>query len=174
MHEAVETSDALAQRLSTVLMALFKRGNHGAMTAVAEYELTLSQLRALFVLDSSDHDLAVNEIADQVGLSMAAMGRAIDALHKSGLVSRQEDTDDRRIKRITLTPSGTAAIERIGQSRMAGILTFVDALDDGDRARLTAAVEVLDDLVQSHLPRQNCVIPPQPLATSTTASEQTA
>jgi DNA-binding MarR family transcriptional regulator len=168
----METTDALTGRLCGTLMHLFKGGNHGAMNAIGEYELTLSQLRALFVLENSEHDLAVNEIADQVGLSMAAMGRAIDALHKNGLVQRREDEADRRIKRITLTEQGATAIERIGQARMAGIRTFVDQLDEQERDQLTAAVDTLDALTAKHLPRPGQ--PPKASATTPTETEQLA
>jgi DNA-binding MarR family transcriptional regulator len=172
MHEAMETTDELTGRLCGTLMHLFKGGNHGAMTAIGEYDLSLSQLRALFVLENSDHELAVNEIADRVGLSMAAMGRAIDAMHKSGLVLRREDEADRRIKRITLTEKGATAIERIGQARMAGIRTFVAKLSAQEREQLAAAVETLDALTAIHLPRPGCA--PAASATPTTETEQLA
>lgn len=154
--------DPLTARLTTVMVALMKGSHSETMDVAMEFELTLSQLRTLFLLDHSDAPLAVNEIAERISLSMPAAGRAIDALHKSGLVSRREDPVDRRIKRIELTVRGADAIHRISAARIAAVQRLVDSLSPAEREQLEAATTTLDDVVANHLPSHPsfCGAPP--------------
>ena len=109
MLEFPPDMDPLAVALIMAIVPLIKDSQTEVMTVTAEFDLTMSQLRMLFVLDKARADLAVNEVADQVSLSMAAAGRAVDGLVRGGLLSRREDPLDRRIKRIGLTEAGKRA-----------------------------------------------------------------
>jgi len=146
------SGDPLATRFYEVLIRMVKGSQHQAMAITAEYDLTLTQLRLLYVLDHASEPLPVSALGDAVGLSVAASGRAIDALHRSGLVSRNEDPIDRRIKRIALSDAGTDALERITRARFAAVSDFVEALNDDERAALDGAVTTLADLASLHMP----------------------
>ena len=152
MGEREPTVDPLTRQLTAVMVTLMKGSHSETMDVAMQYELTLSQLRTLFLLDRSDAPLAVNEIAEQINLSMPAAGRAIDALHRTDLVSRSEDPLDRRVKRIALTDRGSEAIASISASRLAAVQRLVDALSPEERAELQAATETLDAVVSTHLP----------------------
>jgi DNA-binding MarR family transcriptional regulator len=144
--------DPLGVALIMAIIPLIKDSQTEVMTVTAEFDLTMSQLRMLFVLDKARADLAVNEVADQVSLSMAAAGRAVDGLVRGGLLSRREDPIDRRIKRIGLTDAGKRAIEQIGAARRHSVERFVDALNKTERAALAAAVATLGELTRKHFP----------------------
>lgn len=152
MHDFPPDMDPLVVALVMAILPVFKDSQTEVMAATAEFDLTLSQLRMLFVLDKARADLAVNEVADQVSLSMAAAGRAVDGLVRGGLLSRREDPLDRRVKRIGLTAAGKRAIEQIGAARRHSVERFVGALDDAERAALTAAVATLGALTRKHFP----------------------
>lgn len=152
MHEFPRNTDPLIAALVVAILPLIKDSQTEVMTITAEFDLNISQLRMLFVLDKARADLAVNELADQVSLSMAAAGRAVDALVRSGLLSRREDPVDRRIKRIALTAAGKRAIEQIGAARLHSVERFVDALSKTERAALAAAVATLGALTRKHFP----------------------
>ena len=152
MHEFPSNTDPLVAALVMAIFPLIKDSQTEVMTITAEFDLSLSQLRMLFVLDKARAELAVNELADQVSLSMAAAGRAVDALVRSGLLSRREDPVDRRIKRIALTAAGSQAIEQIGAARLHSVQRFVDALSEIERAALTSAVATLGALTRKHFP----------------------
>ena len=158
MHKIPPGMDPLAVDLLNAIVPLIKGSQPEVMAATDEFDLTLSQLRMLFVLDHADVDLAVNELADRVSLSMAAAGRAADALVRSGLLSRREDDIDRRVKRIALTVAGRAAIEKIGAARRLATERFVRALGDADRTALAAAVATLTRLTHAHF-TGSCVMP---------------
>lgn len=146
------SDDPLATRFYEVLIRMVKGSQHQAMAITAAYDLTLTQLRLLYVLDHAGEPQPVSALGERVGLSVAATGRAVDAMHRSGLVSRTEDPVDRRIKRIALTAAGTTALEEMTRARFAAIRDFVDALDDQERASLEQVVGTLDELSQQHLP----------------------
>src|SRR5262245_17667747 len=98
--------DALTEALTRLASHLKKLGDARTFQAAAALDLSFSQVCTLFTLETSDHPLAVHELAGRLGLSVAATGRAVDALVREGLVSRREDQHDRRIKRISLTGAG--------------------------------------------------------------------
>jgi DNA-binding MarR family transcriptional regulator len=152
MLEFPPDMDPLAVALIMAIVPLIKDSQTEVMAVTAEFDLTMSQLRMLFVLDKARADLAVNEVADQVSLSMAAAGRAVDGLVRGGLLSRREDPIDRRIKRIGLTDAGKRAIEQIGAARRHSVERFVDALNKSERAALAAAVATLGELTRKHFP----------------------
>lgn len=180
VHPPSDTDDPLATRLFGVMIRLMKSGQPQVMSIAAEFELTMSQLRMLFVLDHASHDLAVNELAERVALSMAAAGRAVDALHRSGLVSRREDDSDRRIKRLALTAKGRDAIRQIHVARLDYAHRFVADLNANERERLSGAIETLAELTELHPlsePDALCAHPPAggdpDHPTTTTAAEST-
>lgn len=148
----MENVDPVTARLAGVMLALMKGSKNEVMQITTELDLSLTQLRTMFILDHASEDLAVNQIADELGISMAATGRAIDALHRTGLVSRREDAVDRRVKRIALTDVGAAAITRIAEARIASMQKLVGALSAEERAALDAAATTLNDIVARHLP----------------------
>lgn len=144
--------DPVAARLAGVMLAIMKGNQNEVMQVTAEFDLSLSQLRALFVLDHASGPLAVNQLADALGLSMPATGRAVDALHRTGLVSRNEDAVDRRVKRIALSETGQGVLTRIAEARAAAVQNLFSRLTPAELAAVTAATDTLDEIVAKHLP----------------------
>lgn len=162
--------DPLATRFFDVLIRMVKGSQPQAMQITATYDLTMTQLRLLHVLDHAAEPLPVSALGEAVGLSVAAAGRAVDALHRIGLVSRNEDPIDRRVKRIALSSAGTEAIEQITRARLAGISEFVSGLDPDERASLEEAVDTLAALAATHLPGfvPGCAVPGSPAGAAAT------
>lgn len=152
MRKSASANKTLADRLINAIMPLMKGSQAEVMAATGSCELTLTQLRSLFVLERHGRAMAVNALAEQLHLSVAATGRAVDTMVRNGLLSRREDDSDRRIKRIDLTDAGRNTIVRMGQARREAVERFVGQLDAAERAALDAAVATLGALVSSHLP----------------------
>jgi DNA-binding MarR family transcriptional regulator len=140
----VRTSPTAEDRLAADLLGLFAHVTKGAQSEVLEVaaglELSMSQLRALHVLDDTDRPLALHELAGRMGLSVAATGRAVDVLVRSGLLSRREDEADRRVKRIAITEAGRDAVNRLVTARREGLARFVATLSEEERDALSAAL----------------------------------
>jgi DNA-binding MarR family transcriptional regulator len=137
------SSTVTSEQLADTLMAFFVQLKHsdGELFAViAELELTMPQIRGMFVLNAADRRLPLTELAPQIGLSVAAAGRAVDGLVRKGLVARAEDPDDRRVKRLSVTDAGQAAIVRIAEARREGFRRFAETLGEHERALLADAL----------------------------------
>lgn len=74
--------------------------------------LTMSQLKILFALRL--HGAAGGQELTQImGVSLATMTGIVDRLVASGHVTRHEDPNDRRVRRIELTEQGTRLTDDI-------------------------------------------------------------
>ncbi len=109
-------------------------------------DLTLSQIRSVFILGMHGSAMSVNELASEIGLSLAAAGRGVDKLVGMGIVDRREDATDRRIKRISLTEKGQAIVDAQTDVRDDIVKEFAGRLPDDVRDDLCSA---LDRIVNS-------------------------
>ena len=79
-----------------------------AAESIKRTELGDSDFRVLEVLLHKG-PLPVNTIGPKVWLTPGSISVAVDRLVKKGLVSRNDHPDDRRVRRVELTPKGTGA-----------------------------------------------------------------
>ena len=95
-------ADELYEALGEFIQRVFSLAESDAMTQMIELDVSFTQARTMFVLAHTGGPLPINEIASKLGLSVAATGRNIDQLVKLGIVERQENPDDRRVKLVSL------------------------------------------------------------------------
>lgn len=78
--------------------------------------------------------LTIAEAADCLNLHvLSTASRTVDRLVRDGYVSRQEDPDDRRQKRLTLTPKGLALVDEFQQTLAQNTRPMLEALDEAER-----------------------------------------
>ena len=70
---------------------------------------------------------------------------AVDALVKKKLVTRLEDPDDRRVRRVAITAKGKKLVETLLVVRQAGMEAFAESLSTAQRRKLDAAIDALMD-----------------------------
>jgi DNA-binding MarR family transcriptional regulator len=134
----------LGYRLGAVLLRCLSGDGGSVIRTLDESGLTFSQMKVLVTLAGErDEPLTVNGLSDQLGLSLASTSRAAQGLVKRGLVLRVEDADDRRVRRLSVTPEGQQLSERILAARLEGLGRFAASLNDDERERLDAALELL-------------------------------
>jgi DNA-binding MarR family transcriptional regulator len=137
MGASVESvTDALVGFLSH----LKKSGETHILGVAAGLDLSFSQLRALFVLADCQEELAVHELAERLALSMATAGRAVQALVRAELVTRREDEQDRRVKRIRLSEHGRAFVAEFVHAHREAVRECVESLTERERQRLAEAL----------------------------------
>jgi DNA-binding MarR family transcriptional regulator len=105
-------------------------------------DLSMAQFGTLMRLHHDDH-CGVGEIASQMGVSNAAASQLVDKLVQHGLVERTEDPDDRRAKRLSLTPKGRQVLERSRDARLAWTRQLANHISAQHRAAIIAALESL-------------------------------
>ena len=135
---------ALAADLYALVSHLHKNCNADLFEAVGELELSLTQIKLLHHLTEATHELTLKQGAELVHVSLPAASRMVDDLVRRGFVARHEDLDDRRMKRVSITPQGQAVIARLNAARLNGLEQFVAGLGPGERRALSQAlVELL-------------------------------
>jgi DNA-binding MarR family transcriptional regulator len=139
----IRSSDELARHLYGLVKYVLHAHADNYVKAVGELELSLTQLRALHLLVDELDEASLKDIADHLELSLPAVSRAIDSLVQRELVTRAEDVEDRRMKRVRATREAAEVLDRLSALRLAGIVEFVQTLAPRERARLAAALAPL-------------------------------
>jgi DNA-binding MarR family transcriptional regulator len=137
---AADPADELAHDLYALITYLHKSCQSDVFEAVGALELTITQIKVLHHLEQLARPLTVKEAAELVSLSLPAASRAVDDLVRRGFAERHEDLTDRRMKRVTITEQGLAAIRRLNAARLSGLEEFVQTLTGHQRSRLSSAL----------------------------------
>ncbi len=107
-----------------------------------ERGFSMSHLGALFHLHRLG-SCGVTEIGDHLGVTSAAASQMLDRLVQQGLVSRSEDPEDRRVKRIVLTDRGRRILEESLRARQSWLEDLAQILSESEKAEATAALSLL-------------------------------
>ena len=113
------------------------------MREVSDHDLTLSQLKTLSLLSELPpaSPLSLKDVAERLGISLPAASRAVDPLVRRGLAERREDTEDRRIKRVRITPKGDALGQRLMAARVAALEELLSGFSLTERRKLGDALD---------------------------------
>ncbi|MFF9193680.1 MarR family winged helix-turn-helix transcriptional regulator [Streptomyces sp. NPDC014779] len=106
--------------------------------AAASENLTASQGKALTVLRRGP--AAMRALAETLTCDASNMTGIIDRLEKRGLVRREPDAADRRVKNVILTAEGERVSDAI-RARMHLTRDGLERLDDEERRSLHALLE---------------------------------
>jgi DNA-binding MarR family transcriptional regulator len=133
----------LAADLYALVVYLHKNCNSDLFEAVGTLELSLTQIKLLHHLDDASSELTLKEAAESVHVSLPAASRMVDDLVRRGFVVRNEDAEDRRMKRVRLTDDGRAVIRRLNAARLIGFETFAQTLNPTEHEQLAQALATL-------------------------------
>ena len=136
----VTADNGLVRDLGAFAKFILHAGGRDFYAAVGELDLSISQIRILHLLTREMENASLKALADAIGLSLPAVSRSIDALVHRGLVTREENADDRRLKTVRATGEAHDLVDRLMELRLAGIAEFVSTLSDGERADLSRAL----------------------------------
>ena len=134
-------SDDLYGALDELFTRLMSAGDSESIDALIELDLSVSQVRVLFVLAQRDAAIPINEVADELRLSVAATGRNIDQLVNMGLVDRREDERDRRVKRVSLSEAGRKVTTNHIECKRGQLREFASRVPEPERIRLFEALK---------------------------------
>ena len=143
MKATVVSPKELAGELLELWSHLMRGSSRQMFAILGELDLTMTQVKTLGMLDDCVEEVSVKELSERLGLSLPATSRTVDGLLRRGLLSRQEDLEDRRIKRVRLTDQGRDMVRRIVTARLQGLEAYASTLSDEQRAALLAALTEL-------------------------------
>ena len=115
--------------------------------AVRPYGMTRGQWAVLAKIERSE-GLKQSELADMLDIQPITLTRLIDRLCDSGLIERRADPDDRRAKRLYLTPAARPVLDRlwtIGNDLMRAVLAGVD---DAELGRTIGQLSIVRDNIR--------------------------
>jgi MarR family transcriptional regulator, transcriptional regulator for hemolysin len=94
-----------------------------------QFGMTRAQWAVLARLEYNE-GLKQSELAEMLDLQPITLTRLVDRLCASGLIERRADPDDRRVKRLFLTPQARPLMDRLaelGHDLMGSVLEGFDA-----------------------------------------------
>ncbi len=130
-----------------LVVALARRLRRAHVEALADWEVTPGQARALRVLTGAD-GMRPSALADVLRIAPRSATEVVDALEQRGWVRREPDPTDRRATRLVPTDDGRQLVERIDDVRREASQRVLDVLTPAQRRTLhqILAVVVGEDL----------------------------
>jgi MarR family transcriptional regulator for hemolysin len=111
--------------------------------------LTTAGWNALTAVADSPEPPSQRELARRLGVDGATLVTTLDRLVAGGLVRRDSEPGDRRVKRIALTPQGETVADHVHAQAAALRHRTVARLDAGAMAAAAAVLEDLQRLLES-------------------------
>jgi DNA-binding MarR family transcriptional regulator len=109
-----------------------------------ESGLSMSQIGALFRVFHKGNS-AVSGIGDELGITIAAASQMIDQLVQQGLILRNEDPIDRRMKQIVLTDKGRQVLREITCARQSWFINLAGSLSESEKGQVIMGLNILID-----------------------------
>jgi DNA-binding MarR family transcriptional regulator len=138
-----EVRDDLALKLGALILRCMGPRGGEVLRVIDESGLSFAQMKVLVELQAPDEGDTVSSLAEHIGISVASASRAADGMVRKKLVTRVEDPDDRRVKRLALTARGKDLADRIISARLASLEEFTGSLEAGERRKLESALDAL-------------------------------
>ncbi len=87
----------------------------------------------------------ISEMGEHLGVTAAAASQMIERLVQSGLIERVEDSNDRRVKNLSLTRKGRALIKKGIEARSRWLQDLTDELSPERQAAIAGALRALTE-----------------------------
>jgi len=133
--------DHLADELLMVVTRLarrLRRVEHGGISPTMRAILTTLERRG---------PLTHGDLAAVERVRPPTITAAVDRLEHDGLVTRERDTEDRRVTRVVITGAGCELLDQSRRERTAYLAQRLRALSHDDRATIAAAAPALARLL---------------------------
>jgi len=144
------TDDVPADSLGEAFGAVARRLRAASMAALAQYDVTPSQVRAIRVLATHDtgpghRGVRSKELAEHLKIAPRSTTEVVDALEDKGLVARSPDPGDRRATLVSLTDRGRALADEVRRTRGVASEQLLERLTQTDREDLARILRKLQD-----------------------------
>ena len=104
---------------------------------------SLARTKLLLYLEGQEGEARAADIAEFFGLAPRTVTEALDGLERDGMVRREPDPQDRRVKRLSITAAGVAATVATEPLRVALVEQIFGVLDAKEQAQLAAILAKL-------------------------------
>ncbi len=142
------SQDAPADSLGEAFGAVARRLRVASMAALAQHDVTPSQVRAIRVLAAQGPDsggVRSKELAERLKIAPRSATEVVDALEEKGLVRRSPDPGDRRAVLVALTDHGRELSDEIRRTRGVESERMFERLSRTDREHLARILQKLQE-----------------------------
>jgi MarR family transcriptional regulator for hemolysin len=136
----VTTKREIAFNINDVARLLRTYADHKA----ASFGLTRAKWAVLARLDRFE-GLKQNELADMLDLQPISLSRLLDGLSENGLIERRSDPNDRRAKRLFLTPAARPLLDRLSELGEDLMTTALAGLDQSETSALLTSLTTIKE-----------------------------
>ncbi|GAA1930516.1 MarR family transcriptional regulator [Nocardioides hwasunensis] len=126
-----------------LVMAVARRVRRAHVDALADWEVTPSQARALRVLATSGGGMRPSVLAEHLRIAPRSATEVADSLEERGWVRREPDPTDRRATTLILTGDGLELVSQIDDVRRAASEQVLDVLTPAQRRTLHEILTVV-------------------------------
>lgn len=148
-----------AERAVAAIDRIRRATGPASFQELMELELTMAQLKALFLLDAAG-PVTVSRFAEAAGTKLPAASVFVDRLEHGGLVVRREDDADRRRVVIELTERARQVVTRL-RGNQERVISAIDRLPPAAQAALAEGMEALADELELERGREVRHQPPE-------------
>lgn len=115
---------------------------------LAAIGLTTQQAAVLTIVDLADHPPSLGLISTRLGTTHQNVRQIVTALERKGLVTITIDPDDRRVRRVSITPKVSDLFSDRDRDDRTAVAQWLAVLDEEDKDTAASLLEsVLFDLV---------------------------
>ncbi len=119
---------------------------HIRVAATEEFRISVEQFQIVRLIRAGK--TSVSEIADARNISRPAVSQTVDTLVNRGLLTRTQDTDDRRHMNLALTPSGTQLLDAVFENTRSWMRERMAGFSEGDLQSIIRGLEALKNMME--------------------------
>ncbi len=138
MTESLQFPQSLREWMNTFVHRSMRDSAH----FVKASEISMPQFFMLMHLHQREQ-CGISDLSEHMDTSTAAVSQLVDKLVQADLLLRTEDPNDRRAKKVELSPKGKALIEEGIEERYRWVNELADALSDEEAKKVSEAFEIL-------------------------------
>ncbi len=106
---------------------------------LTKMSLTTAQMKVLLLFEDQEK-FAMGELSSLYSVSVSTMTSMVDRLFQNGMLKREQDENDRRIVRVSLTSKGKKILKKLVDSRREVLEGFLYSLDKDEVKRFDLAM----------------------------------
>lgn len=106
---------------------------------LAKMNLTIAQMKVLLLFEDRGK-FSMGELSTLYSVSVSTMTSMVDRLFHNGMLKREQDENDRRIVRVSLTAKGEKILTKLVDSRRKVLEGFLYSLDKDEVKRFDLAM----------------------------------
>lgn len=135
-------SPPLVQTLHEWMRVIMRHSMRNFMLYAKEHNYSIAQLNGLFRIYHKGA-CGISDLADEMGVTSAAVSQMLEKLVQQGLAVRSEDPNDRRNKLVTLTAEGERIVRESMAARQGWLIRLAELLTPEEQQQVNAALQQL-------------------------------